>query len=112
MPFQSCYSGFRFGRRTETLELVQEWVKDVASQTDAGLAGAEIAVGAVGTPDCMLQLDLQFPDIASLERFWHTLPAREHRAWLQRLQVLCPTGLVWVALHVHVAQCDICFTNR
>eukprot|EP00892_Ulva_mutabilis_P011260 jgi/Ulvmu1/8506/UM044_0040.1 len=92
----------RFGRRSEALELVQEWVESVASQTSAELQAADVAVGAIGAPDCMLQLDLQFPDIAALETFWHTLPAKEHKAWLQRIQAVVSEhqgGPAWTVFH-------------
>jgi hypothetical protein len=77
----------RFGYRSHTLQLLQEWVQTIASQTGE-VQGASISIGSIGAPECQLQVDLEFAELSSVDRFWRALPVDEHKAWIQRLQVL------------------------
>lgn len=78
----------RYGVKLEAVQLVREWVSEIASCASGGLQRADIMSGAIGAPESRLELELTFARLADLEAFWGSIPADAHAAWSKRLQVL------------------------
>ena len=46
----------RFGHKSETAELLKEWVDSIASQAGGDLQAASISLGSIGVPESEIQV--------------------------------------------------------
>ena len=65
-----------------------------------------VGTGACGVPESRLELEVSFESMADWERFLASVPAKEHKAWGQRIQSMVdgsPTWHVYRSLPVEAA---------
>lgn len=82
----------RYGFKQEASALMQEWVRDVGSKAGLVIERCSVSSGAIGVPESRLELEVLFGTLAEWEGFLSRIPAREHRAWSQRIQSMIVHG--------------------
>ncbi|CAG9460395.1 unnamed protein product [Pedinophyceae sp. YPF-701] len=91
----------RYGKKAETIALVQEWVESVGAAAGLPPGAARLSTGTIGAPESRLELEVELSSLAQLEEFWSSIPAAEHRAWSQRAQSVVIDGTPrWEVYHV------------
>ncbi|GAB4820066.1 hypothetical protein N2152v2_007112 [Parachlorella kessleri] len=75
-----------YGTKLDAVSLMQEWVRDIASQAGLSTSNARLNSGSVGVPESRLELEIEFETFAELEDFWAGIPPQQHQAWSQRMQ--------------------------
>eukprot|EP00887_Chlorella_sp_A99_P007271 scaffold2.g7271.t1 len=85
-------AGAVYGAKMEAVALLQEWVRDIGSRAGCTAANTRLNSGSVGAPESRLELEVEMPSLAELERFWASIPPGEHQAWSRRLRELVVHG--------------------
>ncbi|KAG2486913.1 hypothetical protein HYH03_014412 [Edaphochlamys debaryana] len=71
---------------------MQEWVADVGARAGLTHTNTRLSSGSVGVAESRLELEVTFPSMSEWEHFLTSIPAKEHRAWSQRVQGMIVGG--------------------
>ncbi|GLC33189.1 hypothetical protein PLESTB_000361100 [Pleodorina starrii] len=81
-----------YGHKQAVTALLQEWVADVGARAGLTHTNTRLSSGSVGVAESRLELEVTFPSLSEWEHFLGAIPAKEHRAWSQRVQGMIVGG--------------------
>ncbi|EFJ47589.1 hypothetical protein VOLCADRAFT_120964 [Volvox carteri f. nagariensis] len=81
-----------YGHKQTVTALLQEWVADVGALAGLTHTNTRLSSGSVGVAESRLELEVTFPSLSEWEHFLAAIPAKEHRAWSQRVQGMIVGG--------------------
>ncbi|GMH45469.1 hypothetical protein BSKO_13426 [Bryopsis sp. KO-2023] len=99
-----------FGRKGEALNLMKDWVLNVASKGGLDSKSVTLCSGAVGAPESRIELEIGFPDVGAWEAFLSRIPAEGHRKWSKEMEPCIidgsPTWSVFYLTDISAAVSD------
>ncbi|GIM00705.1 hypothetical protein Vretimale_5656 [Volvox reticuliferus] len=81
-----------YGHKQAVTALLQEWVAEVGSRAGLTHTNTRLSSGSVGVAESRLELEVTFSSLSEWEHFLTAIPAKEHRAWSQRVQGMIVGG--------------------
>ncbi|PNW80500.1 hypothetical protein CHLRE_07g319950v5 [Chlamydomonas reinhardtii] len=81
-----------YGHKQTVTTLLQEWVSDVGARAGLTHTNTRLSSGSVGVAESRLELEVTFPSLSEWEHFLANIPAKEHKAWSQRVQGMIVGG--------------------
>ncbi|GIL44656.1 hypothetical protein Vafri_2174 [Volvox africanus] len=81
-----------YGHKQTVIALLQEWVAEVGSRAGLTHTNTRLSGGSVGVAESRLELEVTFSSLSEWEHFLTAIPAKEHRAWSQRVQGMIVGG--------------------
>ncbi|KAG2441022.1 hypothetical protein HXX76_003875 [Chlamydomonas incerta] len=81
-----------YGHKQTVTTLLQEWVTDVGARAGLTHTNTRLSSGSVGVAESRLELEVTFTSLSEWEHFLGNIPAKEHKAWSQRVQGMIVGG--------------------
>lgn len=83
----------RFGYKTQVVEAMQRWMKEVGSQIGWTAENTRLLTGSVGAGEATLQSEIRIRDLAELNAAWDKLADIEaHKQWSKDLEPFVVSG--------------------
>jgi hypothetical protein len=72
----------RFGQKGRALELLQDWYREIGSQTDLDLSSMRIVTGSVGAGESVIETEFDISGLGDLQDFFNRIaPIQMHADW-------------------------------
>ncbi len=83
----------KFGYKSEALELLNQWVEEVGSQTGIDFSTAHITTGSIGAPEGYIENQIQLANLEELDRFFEKIATVTlHADWGKRMSAVVVDG--------------------
>eukprot|EP00210_Caulerpa_lentillifera_P001862 g1791.t1 len=90
----------KFGHKQDALKLVSEFVNEVSSQCSS-LTNAQISHGAIGVPESIIELEIEFENLAGIDALWNSIPSEFQIQWTEQMKSFIVDGSAqWTVHHI------------
>jgi len=83
----------RFGRKTEALDLLQQWFEQIGSQTDIDISTKRILSGSVGAGEGVIEAEFEIRGLGDLQDFFNKIATiKMHAEWGPKMGEVIVSG--------------------
>ena len=83
----------KFGRKQEAIALIKEWNVQIGAQTNIDVSKAQIATGAVGASEGLVEMEMEIEDLKDLDSFFAKIASiKMHSEWGPKMGEVIVSG--------------------
>ncbi len=83
----------KFGCKNEAIELINEWNKEIGSQTNIDMSSVRLITGSVGVSEGLVENELEIDGLGDLQQFFDKIATVEmHKDWGKKMGEVIVSG--------------------